>query len=189
METAQDSRGIVLIPLSARTGHDQRLRVTSSNPAVAAVPAFVTVPAAVTHGIFPITTGAVSTRTVVTITVTGGGVSRSAQLAVSPSLPELTALTVSPTSVTGGTTATGRVTLGSAAPSGGVAVSLGSNLPGSASVPSTVTVPAGATSATFPVTTSAVDNTTVQLSATLGGITQFAALGITRGSRIARSAR
>ena len=76
---------------------------------------------------------------------------------------------MNPSSVTGGTPATGTVTLGSAAPSRrGRRVSLGSNLPGSASVPSTVTVPAGATSATFPVTTFPVDNTTVQLSATLG---------------------
>ena len=63
-----------------------------------------------------------------------------------------------------------------------MAVSLGSNLPGSASVPATVTVPAGSSSATFPITTFPVDNTTVQLSATLGGMTRFAALSITRGS-------
>jgi hypothetical protein len=182
VETAGGSRGIVTIPLSAALGYDQRLRVASSNPAVAAVPQFVTVPSSMNSGVFPITTGMVGTRTVVTITVTGGGVSRTAELAVSPNLPVLTALTVSPTSVTGGTPATGTVTLGSAAPSGGVAVSLDSRLPGAATVPSAVTVPAGATSVTFPVTTSAVDTTTVQLSATLGSATQFASLGITRAS-------
>ena len=38
VETANGSRGIVRIPLSAMRGHDQTLRLTSSNPAVAAVP-------------------------------------------------------------------------------------------------------------------------------------------------------
>jgi hypothetical protein len=182
-ETAGDSRGIVTIPLSATLGYDQRLRVTSSNPAVAAVPEFVTIPASQEGTAFPITTGPVTTRTVVTITVTGGdGVSRTAELAVSPNLVELTALTVSPTSVPGGALSTGTVTLGSAAPNGGVTVGLGSNLPAAAGVPASVTVPAGATSATFRVTTSPVDATTsVQLSATFGSTTRLAALEVTFG--------
>ena len=177
--TDNGSQGIVRIPLSAMVGHDQLVRVTSSNPAVAQVPEFATINASTDFGRFNITTSPVLAPTVVTISVTGGGVTRTADLTVSSNLPALTALTVSPTSVAGGTNATGTVTLGSAAPSGGVAVSLGSNLPGSAGVPATVTVPAGATSATFTVTTFPVDNTTVQLSATLGSTTQFASLGIT----------
>jgi hypothetical protein len=180
--TDNGSQGQVLIPSSAIAGHDQLVRVTSSNPAVASVPEFGTILASTTLGRFDITTHPVSSATVVTISVTGGGVTRSANLTVFPSLPTLTALTVTPTSVPGGTSATGTVTLAGAAPSGGVAVSLGSNLPGSASVPPTVTVPAGATSASFTVTTFPVDNTTVQLSATLGSVTQFASLGITRAS-------
>jgi hypothetical protein len=181
-ETAGDSRGIVTIPLSATLGYNQRLRVTSSNPAVAAVPEFVTVSASVDSAAFPITTGPVTTRTVVTITVTGGDVSRTAELAVSPNLAELTGVSVSPTSVPGGALSTGTVTLGSAAPSGGVTVGLGSNLPAAADVPASVTVPAGATSTTFRVTTSPVDATTsVQLSATFGSTTRLAALEVTFG--------
>ena len=180
VSTTDGSQGVVRIPLSALVGHDQLVRVTSSNPGVASVPEFALINASTDLGRFNIVTSPVLAPTVVTISVTGGGVTRTADLTVSSNLPALTALTVSPTSVAGGTNATGTVTLGSAAPSGGVAVSLGSNLPGSASVPASVTVPAGATSASFTVTTFPVDNTTVQLSATLGNVTQFASLGITR---------
>jgi hypothetical protein len=182
IETDNGSRGIVTILLSSLRGHDQLLRVTSSNPSVASVPDFVTVPASTETGIFPITTGAVTTRTVVTISVTGGGVTRSVDLVVHPRLPTLAGFSVSPASVSGGTPAAGTVTLASPAPAGGVAVSLSSNLPGSASVPATVTVPAGATSASFTVTTFPVDNSTAQLTATLGATTLFAALGIVRAS-------
>jgi hypothetical protein len=177
--TTNGSQGQVFIPLSELAGYDQRVQVTSSNPAVASVPEFATINASTELGRFDIATSPVEEPTNVTISVTGRGVTRSATLTVSPSLPALTGLSVNPSSVTGGTPSTGTVTLGSAAPSGGVSVSLGSNLPGSASVPATVTVPAGATSATFQITTFPVDNTTVQLSATLGGVTQFAALSIT----------
>lgn len=186
--TTGGSQGQVLIPLSEMAGYDQLVRVTSSNPAVASVPEFATVNASTELGRFDIATGPVDAPTTVTISVTGRGVTRSATLTVSPSLPSLTGLSVNPSRVTGGTPSTGTVTLGSAAPSGGATVNLGSNLPGSASVPATVTVPAGATSATFEITTFPVDNTTVQLSATLGGTTQFAALGITRASSVTLSA-
>ena len=179
VDTASGSRGIIQIPLASILGHDQLVQVTSSNPQVASVPAFATIPASNNFGAFAITTAAVTTRTVVSISVTGGGVTRSADLVVHPSLPTLTGFTVTPNSVQGGTSATGTVTLDSAAPAGGIGVSLSSNLPGSASVPASVTVPAGATSATFPVTTFPVDNTTVTLTATLGSTTLFAALSIT----------
>ena len=181
IETANGSRGIVRIPLSAMRGHDQILRLTSSNPAVASVPEFVTIPASTEAGVFFIETSAVTARTVVTISVTGGGVTRSADLVVHPSLPPLTGFSVNPTSVPGGQSATGTVTLGSPAPPGGVAVSLSSSLPGSVSVPPTVTVPAGATSASFTATTfPGAGTTTAQLVATLGETTLFAALGVTQ---------
>ncbi|MDT4960095.1 MAG: hypothetical protein QOD31_3894 [Pseudonocardiales bacterium] len=186
--TSNGSQGQVTIPLSELAGYDQRVQVTSSNPAVASVPAFATINASTELGRFDITTSPVDVPTDVTISVTGRGVTRSATLTVSPNLPALTGLSVNPSSVPGGTPSTGTVTLGSAAPSGGVSVSLGSNLPGSASVPATVTVPAGATSATFQITTFPVDNTTVQLSAALGDTFQFAALSITRSTSATLSA-
>ncbi len=184
IETANGSRGIVRIPLSSLRGHDQLLRLTSSNPAVAAVPAFATVPASTETGIFFITTSAVDTRTVVTISVTGGVVTRSVDLVVHPSLPAPAGFSLNPSSVPGGTSSTGTVTLDGPAPPGGLAISLSSNLPGSASVPASVTVPAGATTASFTVTTFPVDNTTAQLTATLGDTTLFTSLSITRASSV-----
>jgi DnaJ-class molecular chaperone len=90
----------------------------------------------------------------------------------------LSGVSVSPASVTGGTSATGTVTLSSAAPSGGASVTLSSS-GASASVPASVTVAAGATSATFAVTTTSVaSNTTVTLTATYSGVSRTASLTV-----------
>ncbi len=95
-----------------------------------------------------------------------------------PTTATLSAVTVNPTSVTGGATAQGTVTLTSAAPTGGVVVSLSINAT-SATVPANVTVPAGASSAGFTVTTSAVTaSTTATISAALAGVTRTAVLTI-----------
>lgn len=73
----------------------------------------------------------------------------------------LSSLSLSPTSMAGGSTSTGTVTLLTAAPTGGVAVTLSSSNSAVAAVPASVTVPAGAASANFTVSTSAVTATTV----------------------------
>ncbi|MBZ5523286.1 MAG: hypothetical protein LAP21_13700 [Acidobacteriia bacterium] len=65
----------------------ETLQVTSSNPAVASVSNSVIIPAGSTTGGFSITTSAVTVQTAVTITVSGGGVSRSAILTVNPPPP------------------------------------------------------------------------------------------------------
>jgi trimeric autotransporter adhesin len=142
------------------------------------------VPAGATSATFSISTrNTITATTTATISAAFNGSSRSATLTISPPPPPpagvaLSGFTVSPASVSGGTSSTGTVTLSAAAPSGGVLVSLGSNLPGSASVPSSVTVPAGATGASFTVTTFNVDATTAQLSAVLGSVTLFAPITI-----------
>ncbi len=174
--TTSGAQGTVGIGQSA--GFDQTMQVTSSNPAVAAVPAFATITAGNVAGFFNIVTSPVTAPTAVTISVSGGGVTLSAPLTVHPVLPALTALTVSPTSVVGGDAATGTVRLASAAPMGGVGVNLASNLPLAASVPASVTVPAGATTANFTVTTFPSALTTVQLSAALNNQFQFAAITV-----------
>ncbi len=92
----------------------------------------------------------------------------------------LNAVSVSPTSVIGGTSATGTVTLTAGAPSGGAVVSLTSSNSAVASTPSSVTVAAGATSATFPATTTAVtSNTSVTLTAAYNGASRSAILTVT----------
>jgi hypothetical protein len=80
--------------------------------------------------------------------------------------PALSALTLNPTTVGGGSTSLGTVSLTGAAPSGGAIVTLSSTNPSVASVPPSVTVAAGTTSVSFTVTTAAV---TLTNSITIGG--------------------
>jgi hypothetical protein len=72
------------VTLASPTSSDQTLQVASSNPAVASVPNSVTIPAGSTTGGFNIFTSSVSAQTVVTISVSGGGVTRTANLTVNP---------------------------------------------------------------------------------------------------------
>ena len=75
-------------------------------------------------------------------------------------------LVLSASSVQGGASAAGTLSLASPAPAGGAIVPLSSSDPTIAAVPSSVTVAAGATSATFAVTTATVvAATTVTISA------------------------
>jgi uncharacterized repeat protein (TIGR03803 family) len=90
----------------------------------------------------------------------------------------LLSASISPSSVTGGSSSTGKVTLNVAAPFGGATISLSSDS-ASAHAPSSVTVPAGNTSATFTVSTSPV-STEVQgtITATLGPTSKAATLTV-----------
>jgi len=97
-----------------------------------------------------------------------------------PSAPTLASLSLSQSTVVGGTPVTGTVTLTSAAGSGGVVVSLSSDNTVAATVSSSVTVAAGAASATFPVTTNTVSNS--QSSIIIGtaeGVTRHSVLTVT----------
>lgn len=96
-----------------------------------------------------------------------------------PDLPVLLSLAVAPGSVTGGTNATGTVTIDRAAPAGGAVVSLGTSNAAAATVPASVTVAAGATSATFTVTSKPVAAAaTVHLSASYRGVGRTANLTV-----------
>lgn len=77
------TNGVVTMAGASTT--DQFFQVTSSNPALAQVGNEVMIPAGSTSGGMQITTGLVKTQTVVTISVTGGGVTRSANLTLNPS--------------------------------------------------------------------------------------------------------
>lgn len=95
-----------------------------------------------------------------------------------PAEVTLSTLTLSQTTVVGGSSVTGTVTLTGAAPSGGFAVSLSSS--GTfAAVPPTVSVAAGATSAGFTVTTTTVTDTrTATITATGGGVSRSVTLTV-----------
>ena len=73
----------------------------------------------------------------------------------------LSSISLSSASLTEGRSLKGTVTLNMAAPGAGVAVSLAAEPAGVVMVPPSVRVPAGATSASFPVTTSAASSVTV----------------------------
>ena len=173
---ANASQGTATLTSAAPAG-GAVVTLSSSNTAVATVPAGVTVAAGATSATFTITTSAVSASTPVTITGAYGGATKTATLTVTPPA-SLSAVSVSPTSVTGGTSSQGTVTLTSAAPAGGFGVTLSSNNP-AATVPASVTAAAGATSATFAIATTSVTASTVAtLTASAAGVTRMAALTV-----------
>ena len=69
---------------------DQIFQVSSSNPAVAGVSNSVLIPAGSKTGGISINTASVSSQTLVTISVSGGGVTRSATLTVNPAVASTT---------------------------------------------------------------------------------------------------
>ena len=288
--TGAGGSSFATVTIASPASTDQVLQVTSSNPSIASVPSGVTIPAGSTTGGFNIFTTSVSVQTVVTISVSGGGVTKTASLTVNPTaapppptptapallspasnakvaqpidfdwsdvsgatsyelqiddssnftapltlsqtvsvsqatvtgLPaqrlfwrvrafnsagvagpfsasrrftaqaastpppttaSLSAVSVSPTSVVGGTTSQGTITLTSGAPSGGAVVTLSSANTSVVSVPASVTVAAGVSSATFGVNTSAVTaNTGVTITATYGGVSRTTTLTVTPAS-------
>jgi hypothetical protein len=159
--------------------------LTSSNPAAATVPATTTI--FLSSGTFPITTLAGATNRTTTITASANGVSKTATLTVlgTAAPPLLSTLAVSPTSVTGGTSAQGTVTLTSAAPAGGFAVALASNST-AATVPASVTVVQGAASASFAIPTGAVTfPTPVTIAASAAGVARTATLTVAPAAQTA----
>ncbi|HEY7388336.1 MAG TPA: SBBP repeat-containing protein, partial [Bryobacteraceae bacterium] len=169
------SIGTVTLSSAAPAG-GALVALTSANTNAASVPASVTVTAGATSATFALTTKAVKTVTSVNITATSNGAARIVTLTVNP---PLASATVNPASVTGGTGSTGTVRLSSAAPAAGAVVTLASSNTNVATVPASVTVAAGATNATFAITTKAVTTTTVMtITATYNGAAQTATLTV-----------
>ena len=150
--------------------------LSSANTAIISLPLQATVPAGATSVNVDAVSSAVATDTDVAITATLGTVSKSVTLTVVA--PVAASVTVSPTSVLGGASSTGTVTLSGPAPTGGRVVELASNL-AAASVPASVTVVAGATTATFTVTTTPIaTNAIATLSVTNNGVTVTTSLTV-----------
>jgi hypothetical protein len=78
------SQGTATLSAAAPAG-GQTVTLSSSNPAVASVPASVTVGAGATSATFTVATTSVPSSTVVTVTGTSGGTTRTADLTVTPS--------------------------------------------------------------------------------------------------------
>jgi VCBS repeat protein len=97
-----------------------------------------------------------------------------------PAPASLSAISLNPSTVVGGSSSTGTATLTSAAPSGGAVVTLTSSNTAAATVPASVTVAAGATTAPFTATTTSVTaSTPVTITATSAGVTRTASLTVT----------
>jgi LmbE family N-acetylglucosaminyl deacetylase len=174
------SQGTVYLDAPAQS--PTAIPLVSSAPSVASVPASVTVATGSSTATFPITTHAVSTSTVATITATFAVGPQAAVLTVAPQLPSISALGLSPASVLAGASSTATVTLSAPAPAGGAVITLASSAT-SAVVPGTVTVAAGATSATFAVTTGGVAaDSAVSISASYAGQLRIATLTVTSAS-------
>lgn len=155
--------------------------LSSANPA-ASVPSSITIPANSSSASFTISTTTVTTTTVGNITATYSGASKSATLTVNPPAPAaISSLTLSPSTIVGGSTATGTVTLTKAAPAGGIVVNLTSSNSTRAKVPATVLIPAGAVSKVFTITTTATkQKTNVSITASYAGVNKSATLTIVR---------
>ena len=139
----------------------------ASNSKFAVVPAVATVAPGASTGSFAVTTTAVPSSTLATLTATFGTKSFTSNLFVQS--PTVKSISVSPATVQGSSKieVTGTVTLTGPAPTGGTTVTLASNNP-AATVPTTVTIPAGKTSETFKVThTKVTTQTQITLSASI----------------------
>ncbi len=175
--------GTVTLSKAAPAG-GATVSLTSDNTATATVPASVFIAAGAASATFTVTTTAVTATTTANIGASYSGVSQSAALTINP-VPVplyLSNLTLSSTSVTGGSSVTGTVTLSSPAPAGGITVNLLSNS-GAATVPATCAVAVGSTQATFNVTTTAVSTSAiVALSGSYNGWTQGDELSVLSSS-------
>jgi hypothetical protein len=159
----------------------------SSNQGAANPGSSVTVASGSTSANFNISTSSVSSAVTATITASYNSSSQTASLTVNPgvALPTVSKVSISPTSVTGGSSATGTVTLSAAAPSGGAVVSLSSNQ-GAADPGSSVTVASGSTSANFNISTSSVSNAvTATITASYNSSSQNASLTVNPASILA----
>jgi trimeric autotransporter adhesin len=150
----------------------------SSDTSQATVPASVTIAAGGTTADFTVTAVAAgSPRIEATFNGTQG-----ATLTISAPAgptPSLASLGLAPSTVVGGNAVEGTVTLSAPAPAGGATVTLTSSDQGVAAVPSSVTVAAGATSATFSITTRAVGGTFQIVITASFGATRTANLAVT----------
>ncbi len=153
-----NSTGTVTLDEAAPTG-GIAVALTSSNTTAASVPSSITVAAGAISKTFTVTSHTVTAYTSATITATANGLSKTASLIVAPK--GTPTFTLTPTSVIGGVAnATGKITLPGGAQTGGMNFTLTRSNTSAVSVPSSITIAAGATSATFTVTSHKVTAST-----------------------------
>jgi hypothetical protein len=164
---------------------DTVAKLFSSDPSIAQVPATVVIPAGAQSASFTITTNAAAPPTIVQLTASIQNTPRMANLSVNPATPggpQLSAVSLNPSTVTGGSSTTGRVTFSGVMTNGAV-VQLASSNTALARVPSDVVVNGGQSSAAFAVSTSSVSTqTNVTITARWFSITRTTTLTLTPGA-------
>lgn len=94
--------------------------------------------------------------------------------------PAMSTLVLTPDKIGTGESATGTVTIAQPAPAGGTLVTISHNGQVFLDIPANVTIPSGATTASFPITTTnVVVSDTFQIAATSGGVTKTAPFTVT----------
>ena len=171
---SQSSVGTVTLSgVAPSTGMVVKLTSSSSN---ATVLASVTIPSGKSTAVFAVKTLSVSAQTSATISAALNGVTETATLTINP--PTVLSLTLSPTTVKGGSNSTGKVTINAPAPKEGIVVTLAGQ--SNATVPASLTIAAGSTTGTFTVkTTKVTAKTTATISAATTTATKTAVLSIT----------
>ncbi len=155
----------------------------ASSSANAIVPSSVVIPSGAISVQFPIDTTSPASATTATITATYTN-AKSATLTISPAPNALATITLDTAATEGGSSVIATVTLGAEAPAGGALVLLSSSDSSRAAVPQTVVIPAGATSASFPVTTFPVAGKGSVAITAKWGVTKSANLELTACSAI-----
>lgn len=165
------------VTISAASTSATAVSLSNTN-ASATVPAAVTIPAGMTSATFNITTMAVSTKVVGTVTATLGSKSIADPLTVRPI--SVLKVVVNPTTVKAGGTSTGTVTLEAPAAPGGITVTLTSSKAAATLSSASIVIPAGMSTGTFTITTHPVAaNTAVVIKATANGLSKAATLTVT----------
>lgn len=155
-----NAAGTISLSIPAQIG-GAMVTLTSSNPALALVPASVTLPQGATSIGFAVITTSVSVATNVAVTAVFNGQIITASLALSPSpVVGISALTFSFPSVVGGQAIVGTVSVNNFPrnPDGAI-VTLASGDKNTLQLPASVTIPYGAFSASFTAVTVAVSGT------------------------------
>ncbi len=169
-----ETTGTVTLNAPAAADVPVSIAVTAGANAIASIPSSVIVPAGFTTASFPIQTNVLSTTTLVRISVSANGTTKTYSFNVSANIPS--AFSFSPTTVIGGGNTTGTVTFPIAVNADTtVTLTVLSGAPAVNTIPASVTVPAGFTSGSFVVVTNHVSATsTVKVSATANGATRSA---------------
>jgi trimeric autotransporter adhesin len=164
------------VTLNAAAGAGGVAVTLSSDKAVAVVPGSVSVPSGQTSATFDVATNTVSAMTEAMITASGAGGTLTAMLQVLPASAEdpkavsLASLDIPTSGFKGGGSTQATVTLDGPAPAGGTVIALASD-DTVATVPASVTVAAGATSATFTISTRTVTaGIRIRITASAGGV-------------------